>query len=102
MAVAAITPDGKDFCVDKKTRLAFGERIRELRTKAGWSQEKLGEECGLHRTYIGGIERGERNPSLLIIKKIADALGIPLGELFSYDEGPSRKGRAGDARRKPS
>jgi transcriptional regulator with XRE-family HTH domain len=86
--------------VDKKIRLAFGKRVRELRTQAGLSQEQLGDRSGLHRTYVGGIERGERNPSLFIIKKIADALGVSLGELFSYDEGTSSKGKTGTPRRK--
>lgn len=61
----------------------FGDRIRELRMKAGLSQEKLGFETGLDRTYISGIERGQRNPSLKNINKIAKALKINLKELFS-------------------
>lgn len=62
--------------------LRFGERIRELRHKQNFSQEKLAEITNLHRTYIGGIERGERNPSLENIYKIANALNISLSELF--------------------
>jgi transcriptional regulator with XRE-family HTH domain len=60
----------------------FGERVRELRKKKGLSQEALAFSCDLDRTYIGGVERGERNISLLNIQKIADALGIPVRELF--------------------
>ena len=52
----------------------FGIRVRQLRKQKGWSQEKLAEEANLHRTYIGAIERGERNLSLLNIAKIAEAL----------------------------
>jgi XRE family transcriptional regulator, regulator of sulfur utilization len=60
----------------------LGSRVRTLREKAGISQEALGHLSGLHRTYVGAIERGERNPSVLSLKKIADALKIKLGELF--------------------
>ncbi len=67
---------------DAVTKLAFGQRVRELRTRKNLSQEALAEVCELDRTYIGGIERGERNVSLLNIKKIADALGVPVKELF--------------------
>jgi len=61
---------------------AFGQEIRKHRKVKGWSQERLAEECDLHRNYIGGIERGERNPSLKNIKKISDSLGIRMGRLF--------------------
>ncbi|MFA4995712.1 MAG: helix-turn-helix transcriptional regulator [Patescibacteria group bacterium] len=61
----------------------FGQRIRDERTKQGISQEELGFRTGLDRTYISGIERGERNPSLKNIAKIAIALKINLNELFT-------------------
>jgi transcriptional regulator with XRE-family HTH domain len=54
----------------------FGKAVRELREERGWSQEAFADLCGLHRTYIGGIERGERNIGLLNILRIAKALGI--------------------------
>ena len=54
---------------------AFGERVRRAREARGWSQEELAEEAGMDRTYIGGIERGERNPALLNINRLALALG---------------------------
>ncbi|MHB8303735.1 MAG: helix-turn-helix domain-containing protein [Acidobacteriaceae bacterium] len=60
----------------------FGERVRELRKEKGLSQEALALACDLDRTYIGGVERGERNISLLNIQKIADALGVSARELF--------------------
>jgi len=60
----------------------FGERVRELRKKKGFSQESLALACDLDRTYVGGVERGERNISLVNIHKIAAALGVNAGELF--------------------
>ena len=60
----------------------FGERVRELRKEQGYSQEGFAHECGLDRTYMGGIERGERNVALRNIEKIADALGITIAELM--------------------
>ena len=62
--------------------IRLGRRIRKLREQAGISQENLGFLSGLHRTYVGAIERGERNPSVLSLKKIADALKVGLGDLF--------------------
>ena len=62
----------------------FGERIRELRADENWSQEELADRTGFHRTYIGMIERGERNPSLKNIKKFADAFGVSLSELLKF------------------
>ena len=67
---------------DKAIKTEFGQRVRELRTAKGFSQEALALICDLDRTYIGGIERGERNVSLINIKKIAEALGVPVRELF--------------------
>ena len=60
----------------------FAQRVRVLREKQGISQEKLAERAGLHRTYIGMVERLERNPSLICIHKIANGLGIDVKELF--------------------
>jgi transcriptional regulator with XRE-family HTH domain len=59
----------------------FGKRLRELRKEKGYSQESFGAACVLDRTYIGGIERGERNVALENIEAIAQALGITLAEL---------------------
>jgi transcriptional regulator with XRE-family HTH domain len=61
----------------------FGERVRELRKQKGLSQESLALACDLDRTYIGGVERGERNISLLNIYKITAALGVSVRELFN-------------------
>lgn len=54
----------------------FGRRMRKLRVRATLSQERLAEEAGLHRTYVGSVERGERNISLQNILRIARALGV--------------------------
>jgi transcriptional regulator with XRE-family HTH domain len=61
---------------------AFSANVRLLRDKRGWSQEDLAEKSGLHRTYISGIERGVRNPTLGIIDRLAKALGVPPSELL--------------------
>lgn len=58
-------------------------RVRQLRMQAGYSQEGFAHECGLDRTYVGGIERGERNVSLVNIEKIAIALSVSISELFA-------------------
>lgn len=63
--------------------VSFGERLRNLRTRAGLSQEDLAHEAGLDRTYVSGIERGVRNPSLRNIARLAGALGVPVRDLFS-------------------
>lgn len=63
-------------------RRAFGARLRQLRTARGVSQDELAKLAGLHRTYIGGVERGERNISLDAIWKLADALETAPGDLF--------------------
>ena len=59
----------------------FGNKVRVLRTARGMSQEALAQKSGLHRTYIGGIERGERNISLINIEKIAKALDLSLVDI---------------------
>ena len=64
------------------SRIKLGYRIRELRVKIGLSQEELGFRAGLHRTYIGSIERGEQNVSIDNIHKLAKALKVSLSELF--------------------
>lgn len=62
----------------------LGDHLRSLRQKKGWSQEKLANKSGLHRTYIGSIERGERNISLLNIRKIASTLDVSPSELLNF------------------
>ncbi len=62
--------------------LSFGKRIKELRLEAKLSQEKFAEICGFHRTYIGMIERGERNPSLKNMQIISKSINKSLSELL--------------------
>lgn len=60
----------------------FGEKVKFLRTERGWSQEKLALTADLDRTYLPGIEKGERNVSITVIQKIADAFKVDIIELF--------------------
>ena len=64
-------------------RTAFGRRVRELRKELGISQEELADRAGLHYTYVGGIERGERNLGVINVEKMAAALGVSLAEFFA-------------------
>lgn len=68
--------------MDKLILKKFGENVKKLRLSLGISQEELAEKAHLHRTYIGGIERGERNVSLINLVKISSALGIPTYKLL--------------------
>jgi len=63
-------------------RRAFGERVRELRKERGLSQEGLAHDAGLDRSYVGQIERGERNVTLDNIYRLAGALGVKAGSLL--------------------
>lgn len=60
----------------------IGQRIRNYRLQLGWSQEKLAELSGCHPTYIGQLERGEKNATLEVVEKVALALNVPLSKLF--------------------
>ncbi|MFA6446409.1 MAG: helix-turn-helix transcriptional regulator [Candidatus Paceibacterota bacterium] len=64
-----------------RTLIRFGEHIRNERMRRGLSQEELGEKAGVHRTYVGMIERGEKNITLLNIEKFARALGVRISVL---------------------
>lgn len=63
-------------------RIRFGKAVRNRRQKLGVSQEEFADMCGLDRTYIGGIERGERNLSLVNIERIAQTFKVSLSDLF--------------------
>lgn len=68
---------------DRRFLRQLGERIRERRTVRGLTQQELGDRCGLHRTFIGSVERGERNLALLNLRQIARSLRTPLAELLA-------------------
>ena len=65
--------------------IKFGKKVREERTKLGLSQEALASRAGVHRTYVGMIERAEKNITLKNIEKIARALKIPLDKLMNLN-----------------
>ena len=71
----------------REVQVRFGDAVRAERARRGYSQEKLGELAGLDRTYVSGIERGLRNPSLSNIQRLADALDVSLVRLFKQVEG---------------
>ena len=58
-------------------RRRVGRNVKKVRRESGLSQEGLAFECGLHRTYISGVERGVRNPTVLVLEQIAKALKVP-------------------------
>lgn len=65
-------------------RKQVGLNMRRLRAEKGWSQEELAFETGMHRTYISGIERGVRNPTIVVVEKIATKLGVGPAKLLQY------------------
>ncbi len=74
--------NNKAKIVKKAILIKFGNKVKEIRLKQNISQEKLAEKANVHRTYIGMIERAERNITLVNIEKIANALGIQIADLF--------------------
>jgi transcriptional regulator with XRE-family HTH domain len=70
---------------DTSTRRLLGEAVRRRRLALGLSQEELAAHGGLHRTYLGGVERGERNPSLDSVGRLAAALGVEPWQLLAPD-----------------
>ncbi len=75
----------------------LGQRIRDLRSQRGWSQEEFADVCRVHRTYMGHLERGEKNVSITSVVRVSAALGITLSALFAgvdgTDQAPRTKGR---------
>lgn len=67
-------------------RRVVGLNVRKFREKNGWSQEELADRSGIHRTYISGVERGIRNPTVTIISILAGALGVIADELLVEKE----------------
>jgi len=75
-------------------RRQVGLNLRRLRTQKGWSQEEFAFEAGVHRTYVSGVERGIRNPTVLVLNELATALGVPVHMLLMEVErknGAARK-----------
>lgn len=73
--------------MSRKDLERFGARVRAERERQGVSQEELADRAGIHRTYLGGVERGERNIGLLNVLRIARALGVPPAALFKDFQG---------------
>jgi transcriptional regulator with XRE-family HTH domain len=69
--------------VQNALQKALGERVRQLRLKRGYSQEHFADQCGVHRTFMGTIERGETNISFHNLAKIASGLNVTLSMLLS-------------------
>ncbi len=67
--------------MDVRERLA--KNLRKLRQQKGWSQEEFAHQAGIHRTYISDLERAARNPTITVVDKLAVALEVEIGELFS-------------------
>ncbi len=67
---------------DRRFLEGVGSRVRELRHARRLTQAQLGEACGLHRTFVGSVERGERNLALLSLRRIAAALRVPPARLL--------------------
>lgn len=64
--------------------IQFGKKLKKLRLEKGLTQEQFSKKCGLHKNYIGMIERGERNPSLINVEIIANALEISISDLMKF------------------
>lgn len=67
---------------EKEILITIGNNIRKYRKVKGWSQEQLAFECGLHRTYIGAVKRGEKNITILNLIKVQERLGVRIQELL--------------------
>ncbi|HEV8573575.1 MAG TPA: helix-turn-helix transcriptional regulator [Dehalococcoidia bacterium] len=78
--------------VRRASLIRFGDNVRQVRTERGLSQDELAVRSGSHRNYVGGIERGERNPTFLKVLALAEALEVDVGRLFRGTSGPG-KGR---------
>ena len=68
---------------DKRFLREIGLRIRALRKEKGWTQQQFADHCDLHRTYVAGVERGERNVTVISLRALADVLRVDIAQLFS-------------------
>ncbi len=75
-----------------QSHVALGRAVRTFRVERGFSQEDLAHRSGMHRTYLGGIERGERNVSYANLKRLALALEVPASQLLAVAEQHEREG----------
>jgi transcriptional regulator with XRE-family HTH domain len=71
-------------------RRRVGLNVKKFRAERGLSQEELAFECGLHRTYVSGVERGVRNPTVVVLEKIAKALKVATSLLLEERSGPKK------------
>ncbi|WP_436127874.1 helix-turn-helix domain-containing protein [Acidovorax sp. LjRoot117] len=71
--------------------LAFGGAVRHFRKARGWSQEAFADECGIDRSYMGGVERGERNIAMVNIDRVIKALDMQPSEFFKSLDAPGRE-----------
>jgi transcriptional regulator with XRE-family HTH domain len=74
-------------------RVLFGRRLAQIRRAKGWSQEALSLESGIARSYLSGVERGQRNIALINICKLAEALEVPAEDLLAFSRPSEQKGR---------
>jgi len=81
-------------------RARLGANIRRLREDLAVSQEAFADSCEIDRTYISGIERGRRNPTIAVVARIADALGVDISRLFDPDGAPLSDARTHRGRQK--
>ena len=83
-------------------QVAFGRHVRQIRLRRDETQEEVAHRAGIHVTYLSGIERGVRNPSLTSICALAAGLGVPVRELFEFEaESTDSAKRARAPRRRP-
>ncbi len=87
--VSGLQDSMQTICIEleigmQNIRIILGKKVRKLRQEMEWSQEELGERANLHPTYVGGIERGERNVSLENLSRLAAAFHLSLSELFEF------------------
>jgi transcriptional regulator with XRE-family HTH domain len=75
-------------------KVVLGKRIRELRSKSGFSQESFADHCGLHRTYMGGIERGEHNLTIETLMTVSKGLEITMSDLLAGIEKQTEPSKA--------
>ena len=74
--------------------LAFGQAVRRRRKTLGFSQESFADACGIDRSYMGGVERGERNLAMVNMMKIVDTLGVSPSEFFKDLDKPAKKSKS--------